>query len=75
MKENCVRDSDAFTINNALHANYRSFMESLGREPLSKDVFCKKLVSRGFTKDQRRINGPTTRGFVGLRLKTGEEVS
>jgi putative DNA primase/helicase len=70
LRECCVRNPEDFTSNNVSYASYVTFMESMGREPESKDVFCKKLVSSGFKRDQRRIDGVQMRGFIGFRIKS-----
>lgn len=69
LAECTVRDSASFTANNLWYFSYTQFMESLGREPESKDVLCKKLVASGFAGEKRRIDGRESRGYGGFRLK------
>lgn len=74
LAECAVRDSTAFTTNNLWYVSYTQFMESLGREPESKDVISKKLVAAGFKSDLRRVNGSSpTRGYIGFRLKENSD--
>ncbi|MBZ5550456.1 MAG: hypothetical protein LAO22_21270, partial [Acidobacteriia bacterium] len=71
LAECAVRDSTAFTTTETWYRSYQKFMDDLGREPESKDVICKKLVSSGFTKDKRRFDGsPPMGGYIGFRLKS-----
>jgi putative DNA primase/helicase len=57
-----------------LRLTYEEWCEGQGEEPAQGRTFNRMLEERGFERRQNRVDGPSIKAWIGIRLKTADEL-
>jgi P4 family phage/plasmid primase-like protien len=57
-----------------LRLTYEQWCEDQGEEPAQGRTFNRMMEERGYERRQNRVDGPSIKAWIGIRLKTAEEL-